>query len=104
MEITIKRYSRKLTYEDAVTLDEFWELAGEPLPHRVQLQRLVQGQHPGRELFEKGITNGEVKITSPFVRTPWGTPPEALVSAFGLLWSSGPIFRTYQAAAAWCGG
>ena len=23
MEITIKRYSRKLTYEDAVTLDEF---------------------------------------------------------------------------------
>ena len=27
MEITIKRYSRKLTYEDAVTLDEFWELA-----------------------------------------------------------------------------
>ena len=27
MEITIKRYSRKLTYEDAATLDEFWELA-----------------------------------------------------------------------------
>ena len=26
MEITIKRYSRKLTYEDAATLDEFWEL------------------------------------------------------------------------------
>ncbi len=27
MEITIKRYSRKMTYEDAATLDEFWELA-----------------------------------------------------------------------------
>ena len=27
MEITIKRYSRKLTYEDAATIDEFWELA-----------------------------------------------------------------------------
>ena len=27
IEITIKRYSRKLTYEDAATLDEFWELA-----------------------------------------------------------------------------
>ena len=27
MEITTKRYSRKLTYEDAATLDEFWELA-----------------------------------------------------------------------------
>lgn len=27
MEITIKRYSRKLTYVDAATLDEFWELA-----------------------------------------------------------------------------
>ena len=26
MEITIKRYSRKMTYEDAATLDEFWEL------------------------------------------------------------------------------
>ena len=24
MEITIKRYSRKMTYEDAATLDEFW--------------------------------------------------------------------------------
>ena len=24
MEITIKRYSRKLTYEDTATLDEFW--------------------------------------------------------------------------------
>ena len=27
MEITIKRYSRKMTYEDAATLEEFWELA-----------------------------------------------------------------------------
>lgn len=27
MEITIKRYRRKLTYVDAATLDEFWELA-----------------------------------------------------------------------------
>ena len=27
MEITIKRYSHKMTYEDATTLDEFWELA-----------------------------------------------------------------------------
>ena len=27
MEITIKRYSHKLTYKDAATLDEFWELA-----------------------------------------------------------------------------
>ena len=27
MKITIKRYSRKMTYEDAATLDEFWELA-----------------------------------------------------------------------------
>ena len=27
MEITIKRYSRKLTYENAATLDEFWDLA-----------------------------------------------------------------------------
>ncbi len=24
--VTIKRYSRKMTYEDAATLDEFWEL------------------------------------------------------------------------------
>ena len=26
MELTIKRYSRKMTYENAATLDEFWEL------------------------------------------------------------------------------
>ena len=26
MELTIKRYSRKMTYEDAATLEEFWEL------------------------------------------------------------------------------
>ena len=26
MKITIKRYSRKMTYEDAATLEEYWEL------------------------------------------------------------------------------
>ncbi len=27
MKITIKRYSRKMTYEDAATLDELWAIA-----------------------------------------------------------------------------
>lgn len=49
MEITIKRYSRKMTYADAATLDEFWELA-----KRVErsLDRERQRHWDGREWDE----------------------------------------------------
>ncbi len=49
MEITIKRYSRKMTYADAATLGEFWELA-----KRVErsLDREQQRHWDGREWDE----------------------------------------------------
>ena len=49
MEITIKRYSRKMTYEDAATLDEFWELVKRT---ERSLDREQQRHWDGRECDE----------------------------------------------------
>ena len=68
MEITIKRYSRKLTYEDAATLDEFWELAKRT---ERSLDREQRRHWDGREFDEYIIaTEG---------RLPYCATPEELV-------------------------
>ena len=68
MEITIKRYSRKMTYSDAATLDEFWELA-----KRVErsLDREQQRHWDGRECDEY--------IIAAQGRLPYCATPEELV-------------------------
>ncbi len=53
MEITIKRYSRKMTCEDAATLDEFWELVNRT---ERSLDREQRWHWDGRECDEYIIT------------------------------------------------
>ncbi len=68
MEITIKRYSRKMTYTDAATLDEFWDLV-----KRVErsLDREQQRHWDGRECDEY--------IIAAQGRLPYCATPEELV-------------------------
>ena len=59
MEITIKRYSRKMTYEDAATLDEFWELAKRTersldREQRRQHRHYSRCHRPGKPAFGHG--------------------------------------------------
>ena len=68
MEITIKRYSRKLTYEDAATLDEFWELAKRT---ERSLEREQRRHWDGRECDEYIIAAQGV--------LPYCATPEELV-------------------------
>ena len=68
MGITIKRYSCKLTYEDAATLDEFWELAKRT---ERSLDREQQRHWDGRECGEHIIAAQGV--------LPYGATPEELV-------------------------
>ncbi len=68
MEITIKRYSRKMTYEDAATLDEFWELAKRT---ERSLDREQRRHWDGRECDEY--------IISTEGRLPYCATPEELV-------------------------
>ena len=64
MEITIKRYSRKLTYENAATLDEFWELAKRT---ERSLDREQRRHWDGRECDEYIIA---VQGVLPYCATP----------------------------------
>ena len=68
MGITIKRYSCKLTYEDAATLDEFWELVKRT---ERSLDREQQRHWDGRECGEHIIAAQGV--------LPYGATPEELV-------------------------
>ena len=68
MEITIKRYSRKMTYEDAATLEEFWELAKRT---ERSLDREQRRHWDGRECDEYIIAAQGL--------LPYCAPPEELV-------------------------
>ena len=85
MEITIKRYSRKLTYEDAATIDEFWELAKRT---ERSLDREQRRHWDGRECDEYIIAAQGVL---PYCATPEELvcQQEKLDEIFG---SAGPLY------------